>query len=70
MRNRLPYLIVGIFCGATVGVLLAPRSGGATRKMIHSAYDRTREARQIARDAADLSRRTSALGRPLGAGEL
>ena len=68
--------LLGIACGAVGGLLLAPLAGSEMRRRVasgakepfrlgRSAMDRSREARELAEEAANLIKRAKALQRPL-----
>jgi gas vesicle protein len=77
MRSSdLSFFLVGIACGAAVGLVFAPMTGGDLRRRIaedadesirlgRAAVDRGREARQLSKDALDVAQRTRDLRRPL-----
>lgn len=77
MRDtHLGFFLVGIACGAAVGFVFAPMTGGELRRKIaedsgeslrlgRAAIERSREARQLAEDALDIAQRTRDLRRPL-----
>ncbi len=74
--SELGFFLVGIACGAAIGLAFAPMSGAELREFIadeagegarltRAAVERSREARAVARDARDVAERARRLSRPL-----
>jgi gas vesicle protein len=77
MRDTdLGFFLVGIVCGAAVGLVFAPMRGGELRRKLadeadeglrvgRAAIERGREARSVAADAREVAQRARELSRPL-----
>ena len=77
MRDTdLGFFLVGIVCGAAVGLVFAPMAGGELRRKLadeadeglrvgRAAIERGREARSVAADAREVAQRARELRKPL-----
>lgn len=74
--SNIGFFLVGIACGAAFGLVFAPMAGKELRETIvgeakegvrlsKAAVERSREARSVATDAAQLGERMQRLRRPL-----
>ena len=63
MNTKTGYLLLGLCCGAAVGLAVAVVKN---RERMQAALERGREVRELAGDAWDVVQRARELRRPLG----
>jgi hypothetical protein len=67
-RHHWGWLLLGVACGAAVGIALAPEATQRWKRTARAAVGRGREAADVAREAIDVFRDFQRLARPLDGG--